>query len=731
MKALNKHDSVFRNAEFIWIAGMEDTVNTYVDFHETIVKKPGSEYCLYITSDSNYALYINEKFCSGGQYADYPDVYKVYDKLYITDFLTEGKNEIIVTGYCQKEDSSTYRKGKSGVMYVFTEDGEPIVCSGTQTKANKNPNYISGPVSRVSGQLSFSFEYSFLDQCVEPGKTVVTRTFDTLYERPIKKLTVKDRCRSVPVVSGSFTDGIKSGNPGQRMQNAYLGFTSRHRFGEGYENGGIHLKKAENSDGIYIVYDLGREEAGLFELDIDLPCDAEFIMGWGEHLDDMRVRTDIGGRCFAARFDGKTGRRSFVHPFKRIGCRYIALQIYASEAVIYYAGVSPTDYPTTADVSFHCADQLHNAIYETCKRTLLLCMHEHYEDCPWREQALYSMDSRNQMLCGYYAFREFDFAKSAIRLMALSIREDNLLELCSPARVSITIPSFSAIFAVQLWEYLLYSGDREFAAKMAPTVEKICREFMRRTDKTGLLKRLKESQYWNFYEWQDGLSGTIGKEDADDELTYDLPLCAFVSMSYQSLSKIFEFLGNHEKSAEFSEAANKLNSAAHEAFYAGEENGYYYSFILPNSAKADNRFHLCQLANALAVCSGICPETELEKVLENLANNKTLLPATLSYSIFLYDALMKNPEKYARYVFSDAAKAYGHMLYHNATSFWETLRGGDDFGYAGSMCHGWSAVPIYLYFRYAAGMVPTEPGKMASNPMDEKLTGIYKIEIDS
>jgi hypothetical protein len=58
-------------------------------------------------------------------------------------------------------------------------------------------------------------------------------------------------------------------------------------------------------------------------------------------------------------------------------------------------------------------------------------MHEHYEDCPWREQALYTMDSRNQMLCGYYAFREFDFPKASIRLMAQSIREDNLLELCS------------------------------------------------------------------------------------------------------------------------------------------------------------------------------------------------------------------------------------------------------------------------------------------------------------
>ena len=180
MKQLTKSESVFRNAEFIWIRGMEDTVNAYVDFHETIEKKPGAEYLLYITADSDYALTVNGVFCEGGQYADYPDEYKVYDTLDITDFLRDGSNEITVTGYCQKEDSSTYRRGTSGVMYAFTENGQVILTSGTHTRANQNPYYMSGPVSRVSGQLSFSFEYSFTGKDVSAGETVVTRTFDTL-----------------------------------------------------------------------------------------------------------------------------------------------------------------------------------------------------------------------------------------------------------------------------------------------------------------------------------------------------------------------------------------------------------------------------------------------------------------------------------------------------------------------------------------------------------------------
>jgi len=37
------------------------------------------------------------------------------------------------------------------------------------------------------------------------------------------------------------------------------------------------------------------------------------------------------------------------------------------------------------------------------------------------------------------------------------------------------------------------------------------------------------------------------------------------------------------------------------------------------------------------------------------------------------------------------------MLYAGATSFWETEMGEADFSGAGSLCHGWSAAPVYYY----------------------------------
>ena len=51
-------------------------------------------------------------------------------------------------------------------------------------------------------------------------------------------------------------------------------------------------------------------------------------------------------------------------------------------------------------------------------------------------------------------------------------------------------------------------------------------------------------------------------------------------------------------------------------------------------------------------------------------------------------------------VWRDIADRYGKMLYSESTSLWETDLGEADFGEAGSLCHGWSAVPCYVYDKY-------------------------------
>ena len=54
-------------------------------------------------------------------------------------------------------------------------------------------------------------------------------------------------------------------------------------------------------------------------------------------------------------------------------------------------------------------------------------------------------------------------------------------------------------------------------------------------------------------------------------------------------------------------------------------------------------------------------------------------------------------EAYKPWVLADIEAVYKPMLDAGATSVWETEKGEADFSRAGSLCHGWSAMPVYYY----------------------------------
>ena len=96
------------------------------------------------------------------------------------------------------------------------------------------------------------------------------------------------------------------------------------------------------------------------------------------------------------------------------------------------------------------------------------------------------------------------------------------------------------------------------------------------------------------------------------------------------------------------------------------------------------------LGNAFALLIGLGDE----RTREALKSEDKLVPATLSMLAFVYDALLTDPSN-ADFVLADIRKNYSYMLECGATSFWETIKGAEDFDRAGSLCHGWSAIPIY------------------------------------
>ncbi len=173
----------------------------------------------------------------------------------------------------------------------------------------------------------------------------------------------------------------------------------------------------------------------------------------------------------------------------------------------------------------------------------------------------------------------------------------------------------------------------------------------------------------------------------------------------------------------YHQQANNIALAAHKKFW-NEAHQAYVSYA--GEQAIEN--HFAEYTQSLALLCNLPNEPNIADSLRvKLASpDNGLVPTTLSSSIYKYDAILsagKNRQELVKFVLNQIAEQWGMMLYRGATSFWETIRGANDFAGAGSLCHGWSAVPAYIYQAYILGIKPLEYGfkKFSVNPLFANL----------
>ncbi|MHB8962305.1 MAG: alpha-L-rhamnosidase-related protein [Saccharofermentanales bacterium] len=689
--------------------------NRYIQFLDSFLvdeSDPVAFASLAIRADSQYAVWINGQLAGFGQYADYESS-PVYDSYDVSEKIIPGVNSVAILGYSYGEDCQVYRMGTPGICCRIEGSDGLLFELSDKTLCRISPSYESGEIERISPQLSFSFRYhaDLEDGWFKAGFVPDRDIWDSavfqkqyiLLPRPVEKLEILPRHPITLGAQGIFRADPLAASSGERMQQAFLSalpLASLTNIQTGsydlvrHAQDGIHFSHSgSDADGIYLIIDLSEEEAGYLDLDIAVPRGTRVDIGFGEHLEDLRVRayTKDGPRNFAATFYGSGNRDRFTYWIKRLGCRYLQLHIYAHEFDFYYAGLLPALYPLDTANLLTLPDSLDQRIYDVGIRTLRLCMHEHYEDCPWREQALYAMDSRSQMLCGYHAFGEFVFARESIRLLGLGQRANGILELCAPAGVPVTIPSFSLIWIIQLQEYVSISGDMQFGEEMFPVLSRIL-DYFRSRKQDDLLFAPQEDGIWNFYDWADGLEGHHSADSAESGIRLDAPLSAFYSLALRSAGILAGQIGRESQTDAFEAERSDINLAAKAAFW--DDSAGCYTTYLRNG----NRYHRCQLTQALMICAGITEGEQATALADYMISKDSgLVEATLSYKIFLYDALLAVSGSHSSWIMRNIREIWGKMLFQGATSFWETKEGASAFNCAGSLCHGWSAIPVYYY----------------------------------
>ncbi|MBQ7153910.1 MAG: hypothetical protein IJR83_08320, partial [Clostridia bacterium] len=668
-------------------------------------------------SDTNYTLWINGKLALFGQYADYPD-WKICDDEDITEYLLPGENLFAITVWYYGIDTQTYITGKAGLIFEVTDGkGNPVLWSSADTLSRLSRDYQSGREEMISGQLGPTYHYDMNGyDGFREGKSlegfrpsdVIDGISTDFSPRPCEKLILTDHADAKIVMCGTLKEAAKAGNTGYRMQYAELGYRNPVRFNRSHmpdfskepavfdlsdcEDGGI---SADGADGLYFIVDLGKESAGFLDLDIEVEQACFVDVGFGEHLNDGRLRTDVRG--FYADFKAAPGRNRYLHTFRRFGCRYLQFFVHAEKCTVRYAGLRPTLYPLVHK-EYRSGNVLRDEIYRICQNTLQQCLHEHYEDCPWREQALYCMDSRNQMLCGYYAFGEYRAARASLELISHGVRPDGLLSICYPSGMDFPIPSFSCVYFIQMEEYIRYSKDLTLAREKLGMLKNLMAVFTAKLTEDGIIDNFYgpfngKCQYWNFYEWTPTMSGTFN----ETKQSFDAPINAFLSIALQALAGICEALGDKDAQT-YSDLSQTLNRNIKKMFF-NEQTKLFESFL------DHDRGIYTTLTQALCTLCGAAEDIDKTEILRVLASNGkdheeglTVWPNTLSMNSFRFDALLRaDREKYAPVILEELDRDYLYMIAHGATSFWETIEGADCFGDAGSLCHGWSALPVYYY----------------------------------
>lgn len=611
--------------KWIWINDNVQQRDCYGEFQQNFIWEKGNVF-LDISADNEYAVFVNDKFVYGGQYADFP-WYKIYDRIDITPYVKQGDNVCRIFVWYSGCVDFTHYVNKAGLCFDIVGEDKLYACSGENTQSREAAYFVSGLEKLITCQIGYSFALDFtLRTQAFTNSVLVADMPSILYLRPISLLKI------------------------------------------------LPLKKAAKIDSC--VYDLGEETVGFPYIKLKAAYGEKVVISFGEWLKDGKVPRLIDGRDFSYNVVANGDSCCVFNPLRKLGCRYFEVE---GCAEIEEIGLIPLIYPF--EKRENTLNGIQKQIYDIAVRTLELNALEHYYDCPWREQGFYALDSRMQMRYGYIAFKNTEYQRAALKLMSEDRNNDGFISIVVPTSDRLVIPSFSLFYVVAMEEYATNTGDTTLIEEYYEKMKALLLRFVDNMH-NGLIGNPQGENFWNFYEWNEGIAGTNCKVESGLNFTFLL--------ASQSFIKICRLLEKETDMEYFSLLNEGIRQKINEVFF-DKEKKVYKAFV-----ECEQDY---ELINAYAILTETAKADKLEYIASMLADaTNGLVPCTLSMLPFKYDALLKtDKEKYNAMILSDIDDKFSFMIENGATSFWETLKGSADFGGAGSLCHGWSAFAIYYY----------------------------------
>ena len=453
---------------------------------------------------------------------------------------------------------------------------------------------------------------------------------------------------------------------------------------------------------IMAVLDLGTYRTGHIILDIAEAAGDEIIdVIFTEDLDKNDAPllhgspTDTGvcEEATAFRYRCRAGAQRW-ESFQYIGLRYATLVFRNIQQPLkvrhvalrqVHAGVQEIG-------SFECSDERLNQIWRIAKNTQLNCLFDAFVDCPAREQAQWWGDAHVQALVTQYAFGDGSLLERGIRQMAQSQSADGSLHAHPPSDIpGHRLPDFMMTWVNSLWECYFHTGRTELVIECLPAMHRLFEFFSRHESKNRLIGNF--DAFWVFLDWAE-----VRKAD------YSATLNLLYLQSLQRAGSLCELAGDTAGAQRYAASAESLASSIDTHFWDAAGNVFRDGFDPVTNGPVEQ---VSQHANALAILLNLRPESHGE-----IARNILLKPAKSRRS----KVITASPFFYA-YVIEALIKAglqsealeivstkWGTSIDRGATTFWEFWEP------TGSLCHAWSASPLYVLSQQLLGVMPVEPG---------------------
>lgn len=450
-----------------------------------------------------------------------------------------------------------------------------------------------------------------------------------------------------------------------------------------------------------ILWDLENYYCAYPEVETSGGKGARIDFGWAESLAEKDGRKND-----RAAYEGKTakyfndvfvsdgGEDGFTTTWWRAG-RWVRLLVKTADAAITLRrlAIAEVHYATPFTHSFVCDDASIAPVIGICERAMQMCSHEMGFDCPFYEQQMYTGDTRLQLLIQGVLFDDDRLIRRDLELFDYSRRGDGMVGFNFPTFGTQQGFSYSVIWPMMLGDYALWHDNVAWLKYRFPglvhTMEG-CRNF---ENEEGLAVN---APGWNFQDWTTWpKGGTRGcAPDANGTNCFNNLLYAY---ALKSAALVSEVVGEPAFAAIYRERFARTTAAIQRRFWS-EARGMLADDLGKSSFSEHNL--------SMALLLDFLPQDRAESCARQLMDAPDLVPTTVYFSHYLFDAYAKIGR--ADQILKRLDLWRGYVARHLKTTpeSPEKPTGGKQ---PRSDCHAWGAHPLFHLHASILGIRPAAP----------------------